>query len=566
MKEAGPNLSELLEIARDGVISFNERRSLVIDTGMLENLREVLLQRHGLIAGSRMIWSFGYANGLWDGGKVKNDFAGKDESFWLAQSAALLKARGWANVRVISVKSSEAGAAGGNAFEFEWDNSWENPCRPGADRGENWESCLTINGYLSGLSAAIARKNMFTVETACCGRGDPVCRAIAKDDWTDEDEQMRDMFERVADFAPENFNWDQILAEILPATERIRELVSQIEARDAEIQTLQMQVRYLQETDEKNAAGELIGKSPAFKKALKNAQTAASSVDTTVLIEGETGTGKELFARFIHRQSALAPYPLITVNCAALPASLVESELFGHERGAFTGADRRKPGRFEVANGGTLFLDEIGELPLETQAKLLRVLQEGEFERVGGTQTIKVKVRIIAATNRNLQELVGEGKFRADLYFRLNVFPIYVPPLRERGKDILMLTDFFVRYFSRRFNKRITSLSRNTVAELQNYSFPGNIRELKHLVERAVLLSRGQTLEIDLPAGDARVFAPGQTAAREELKTLAAVERDYIKKVLRQTNGAVAGKGGAAEILGLPASTLRSRMKKLGIR
>ncbi|HKP85338.1 MAG TPA: sigma-54 dependent transcriptional regulator, partial [Blastocatellia bacterium] len=325
---------------------------------------------------------------------------------------------------------------------------------------------------------------------------------------------------------------------------------------------------YLQESINQNYYfEEMVGVSPTFKQVMRDVEKVAPT-DSTVLITGETGTGKELVARAIHARSLRKSRPLITVNCAALPTGLVESELFGHERGAFTGAVQRKLGRFELANRATIFLDEVGELPLETQAKFLRVLQQGEFERVGGTQTVKVDVRVLAATNQPLARLVEEGKFRSDLYYRLNVFPINIPPLRERGEDIVLLTNYFAQKFRAQFKKRISSISQASLDRLQGYSWPGNVRELEHIIERAVLLAEGEVLTIDLPLGKRALVAgagaqPGQSA---KLVTLEEMERDYIEQVLRRTGGMIAGKGGAAEILGLPASTLRSRMKKLGVK
>lgn len=565
MKLTDASLFDLLETKNDGAVCFNERRALILDVDLLRDLRLKLVEHHGVIAASKMLWSFSYANGLRDAGVVKKDFDKNNRKDWLNAGAELLELRGWAKIAILASEFEADNAGAQNYIEIEWDNSWEVCCDNSEIEPQKWQACWAVAGYLSGYASAIAGKNVFVIETECHGRGDRKCRAIAKSDWTDADEVTAEILERIDAESPEDFNLDEALAEVTPITDRIRELVAQLEARDAEIQSLQMQVHYLQESTGENPIEEMIGKSAAYKKALKIARTAASSPDTTVLIEGETGTGKELFARYIHRQSPLANRPLITVNCAALPASLVESELFGHEKGAFTGAAQRKPGRFEIADGGTIFLDEIGELPLETQAKFLRVLQEGEFERLGGTQTIKVKVRVIAATNRNLEELVGEGKFRSDLYFRLNVFPVSLPSLRERASDIPLLIDFYTQKFRRNFNKPITGLSQASIDALKNYAFPGNIRELRHLVERAVLLSENSTLEIDLPLQKQDLSLNSSNGTRN-LKTLEAMERDYIEVVLQRTRGTIAGKGGAAEILDLPPSTLRSRMKKLGIK
>jgi chemotaxis protein methyltransferase CheR len=282
--------------------------------------------------------------------------------------------------------------------------------------------------------------------------------------------------------------------------------------------------------------------------------------DTTVLVLGETGTGKELVARAIHGLSMRKSRSLVKVNCAALPANLIESELFGHEKGAYTGAQSRHLGRFEVANGGTLFLDEIGELPLELQPKLLRVLQDGEFERLGSSITIKVNVRIVAATNRNLEEEVRKGHFREDLWYRLNVFPITMPPLRDRMDDIPILVDFYVKKISKRMGKTIEIVPAGVMNALQDYHWPGNVRELENVLERAVINSSGPKLRlVD------ELTKPFKNLSTS-LKTLEAVEREHIIQTLEQANWKVGGKNSAAEILGLDRSTLRARMRKLGIQ
>ena len=304
---------------------------------------------------------------------------------------------------------------------------------------------------------------------------------------------------------------------------------------------------------------ELIGSSSTLKKVLKNVERVAPT-DSTVLITGETGTGKELIARAIHNLSPRKNKPLVKVNCAAIPAGLIESELFGHEKGAFTGALTKKMGRFELADKGTIFLDEIGELPLDLQSKLLRVLQEGEFERVGGTQTFKVNVRVIAATNRDLDQQSKTGHYRPDLYYRLNVFPIHLPALRDREGDIPLLVQFFVRKFAANFGKKIDRISERMMAGLQRYQWPGNIRELEHVIERAVILSEGSELEpIDWLSP-----SNGKAGAAKTL-TLEEMERQHIVDVLEQTNWRVSGEKGAAKILGLNPTTLEARMKKLDI-
>ena len=304
---------------------------------------------------------------------------------------------------------------------------------------------------------------------------------------------------------------------------------------------------------------ELIGSSSTLKKVLKNVERVAAT-DSTVLITGETGTGKELIARAIHNLSPRKDKPLVKVNCAAIPSGLIESELFGHEKGAFTGALTKKMGRFEVADKGTIFLDEIGELPLDLQSKLLRVLQEGEFERVGGTQTFKVNVRVIAATNRNLEQQSKTGHYRPDLYYRLNVFPIHLPALREREGDIPLLVQYFVRKFAANLGKKIDRIPERMMTALQRYQWPGNIRELEHVIERAVILSEGPELEpIDWLSPSNGKACEGKALTLEEM------ERQHIVDVLEQTNWRVSGDRGASAILGLKPTTLEARMKKLGI-
>jgi transcriptional regulator with GAF, ATPase, and Fis domain len=283
--------------------------------------------------------------------------------------------------------------------------------------------------------------------------------------------------------------------------------------------------------------------------------------DATVLIDGETGTGKELIARAIHSSSQRRDKPLIKINCAALPTGLVESELFGHEKGAFTGAIARHTGRFELADGGTIFLDEVGELPAEAQAKLLRVLQEREFDRVGGTAPKKVDVRVIAATNRDLLKAVREKAFREDLYYRLSVFPLALPPLRERSEDIPLLASFLLDKFAARVGKRFEGIDARTLRRLMAYPWPGNVRELENVLERAVILATGPMLEVDPDV----LGQPGAKPAGRPSAALEDVERDHILAVLRQTKWVIEGPRGAATVLGLHPNTLRSRLKKLGL-
>jgi formate hydrogenlyase transcriptional activator len=305
----------------------------------------------------------------------------------------------------------------------------------------------------------------------------------------------------------------------------------------------------------------IIGKSSVLRRLLQMVETVAGG-DSTVLLLGETGTGKELIARAIHSLSPRDTRPFVKLNCAAIPTGLLESELFGHERGSFTGAIAQKIGRLEVAHQGSLFLDEIGDIPLELQPKLLRVLQEREFERLGSTRTQKVDVRIVAATHRDLEGMILEKQFRSDLYYRLNVFPIRVPPLRERPEDIPLLVQHFVQQATQRMRKAIDTIPSETMEGLIRYRWPGNIRELENVIERAVILSPGPVLRLSLQDLKSRI-APGQNTDRHQ--TLEEVERNHILKTLKETRWVLSGPSGAAACLGLNRSTLYFRMKKLGI-
>ena len=338
-----------------------------------------------------------------------------------------------------------------------------------------------------------------------------------------------------------------------------------VELRTAlsEIQTMKDRLEaeniyFRRENKMKHQLDHILGQSDGLKYVLYRAEQVAPT-GTTVLILGETGTGKELIAAAIHNMSPRKDRPLITVNCAALPANLMESELFGREKGAFTGADTRQVGRFEIAHGSTLCLDEIGELPLEVQAKLLRAIQHNEFERLGSPHTIKVDVRILATTNRNLEEEVRKGRFRQDLYYRLNIFPITVPPLRQRKEDIPLMVQAFVERYSRKLRKQITSIQQETMKALQDYPWPGNVRELESIIERAVILCPGPVLQL---ADKLEISSPPLSSA---VRTLEEMERNQILKTLSETRWRIEGKDGAATILGLHPSTLRARMHKLGI-
>ncbi|HEX9151880.1 MAG TPA: sigma 54-interacting transcriptional regulator, partial [Flavobacterium sp.] len=353
----------------------------------------------------------------------------------------------------------------------------------------------------------------------------------------------------------------------------LKGICSQISVAIANIQANEKLLLYKQHLEHENVYlkeqikniynfTEIIGSGNQMQKVYHLISLVAES-NSTVLILGETGTGKELIARAIHNASHRKDKLMVKVNCAAMPANLIESELFGHEKGAFTGAMERRIGKFELANNSTLFLDEIGEMPLEAQVKLLRVIQERELERVGGKDTIKVDVRIIAATNRNLEAEVEAGRFRSDLFYRLNVFPIYLPSLRERVEDIELLANFFVSKYSKNNGKNITRIAPKVMQQLQSYLWPGNVRELEHLIERSVLMTADTILR--------EVYLPKRTNKNNEAdenilnKSLQEMERTFIISALKRCNGKISGAGGAAEVLDVPGNTLHSKMKKLSI-
>lgn len=357
------------------------------------------------------------------------------------------------------------------------------------------------------------------------------------------------------DLRKKNIN---LINDLLEKNRQIQKAYNKISELNSKLEEENIQ---LKEEYKKNALiGEIIGKSKALKTVLKQLEQIARS-DSSVLLLGETGTGKELFAKAIHKLSARRDKIMVNINCAAIPETLIESELFGHVKGAFTGANQLKYGKFEIADKGTLFLDEIGELPINLQPKLLRVLQEKEFERLGNNKVQKTNIRLIAATNRNLEQEIEKGKFRSDLYYRLNILPIIIPPLRDRKEDIPLLVHFFMDKFNRKSGKQIDTILKSTLNKLMEYHWPGNIRELENVIERAHVLSSGNKLDIG------SWFKPQAEISNHssEIVSLDENEKQYITLVLRQTRWKIRGENGAAEILQINPSTLESRMKKLGI-
>jgi PAS domain S-box-containing protein len=365
---------------------------------------------------------------------------------------------------------------------------------------------------------------------------------------------------RTKELRQTNQQLSQEIEERKQAETELKDAINQVNQLTKRLQSENIQLH--QELTRSDNFGEIIGQSPAISYVFYRVDQVAPQ-DTTVLLLGETGTGKGMVARETHLRSSRKDRSMVTVNCTALPANLIESELFGREKGAFTGAHARQMGRFELADGGTLFLDEIGEMPLELQVKLLRVIQDGEFERLGSPRTIKVNVRIIAASNRNLEEEIKTGRFREDLFYRLSVFPITIPPLRQRLEDIPLLVRYFVAKFNKKTGKRVESISQATLAALQKYNWPGNVRELESVIERAIITSKGTALQV---LDRFEIFREHGERDTQDFKALADLERDHILQVLQKTGWRVEGEKGAALLLGLNPSTLRARMRKYDIR
>jgi PAS domain S-box-containing protein len=449
------------------------------------------------------------------------------------------------------------------------------------------DAIVQLDGELrvTGMNPAAERTFETPVEAA---RGMPLTTLISPTDATKLEALLRDLAARPpsarSGWVPGGFTGLKLGGSTFPAegtlslfeldrrqhvTLILRNVDERLEA-ERRIATLTTEAEYLRtELRDLGRSGEILGNSPALLHVLAEVRQVAPA-DTTVLILGETGTGKELFARAIHEGSRRRGKALVKVNCAAIPATLIESEFFGHERGAFTGATARRDGRFTLADGGTIFLDEVGELPLELQGKLLRVLQEGEFEPVGSSRTRKVDVRVVAATNRDLRRAVADGKFREDLYYRLSVFPLTLPPLRERGADVLLLAESFARQFAARTGQRLAPIGPEATASLRGYGWPGNVRELQNVVERAVITARDGKLDFvrALPVSAEREPAAPLPEASGVLtaRDLARLERENLRRALEATDWQIAGDGGAARLLGLAPSTLASRVKALRLR
>ena len=430
------------------------------------------------------------------------------------------------------------------------------------------QAMLRCEISLTGIDGAALHGQLQSVAVTVDGKGGHILTSIVdntvRKHLSDELQKAHDnletiVHERTDELTKANALLSKEIDERKQAEESLKDAYAEIKRLK---DRLQAENTYLQQeiAGEYNF-GEIVGQSNAISYVFFRVEQVAA-MNATVLLLGETGTGKGVIARAIHSRSTRKNRPMITVNCSSLPANLIESELFGREKGAFTGAHAQQMGRFELANGGTIFLDEIGEMPLELQSKLLRVIQDGEFERLGSPRTIKVDVRIIAASNRNLEEEIRTGRFREDLFYRLNVFPITIPPLRQRQEDIPLLVNHFITKFNKKMGRKIDAVSKETMNTLKEYHWPGNVRELENVIERAVITSQGTTLQVADRFDTCR--KPGE-AAGDDVKALVDLEHDHILQVLQRTGWRIEGKSGAAVLLGINPSTLRARIRKYGI-
>ena len=534
MRAAGLDVHELLHfLPEGGLITFAGERVLLLDAVALGLLRRELIQTLGTTAARLVLTRFGYAHGWRVAETVRKGFPWDSEDEWRAAGARLHTIQGLVRAEVLRASVSPA-APGAEGF---WHDSYEAEQHLLHLGQADEPICWTLTGFASGYMSCVYGREIIAIEDRCRGKGDAICRVAvrSKEEWGPELATHLPFYQKEACL-------DAALTQL---TDRLKKKERQLHSR-----------RGLRQSDPAIPAG-LVASSPAMLRTLDLARRVAK-VDSTVLITGESGSGKERLARFIHDESARTAGPFLAINCAAVPETLLESELFGHARGSFTGASQDRAGLFEAANGGTLLLDEIGDVPPAMQVKLLRVLQEREVRRVGENRTRPINVRVLAATNRDLLADVHGARFRQDLYYRLRVVEVVVPPLRERREDILPLARQLLAGAARRFGKKAPALVPEAANLLLRYTWPGNVRELENALERAVALARSDRIEIeDLPAEVGLPPPTIQTA--DEIRTLAEVERDYIAAALRASGG---NRANAAARLGIGAATLYRKLKR----
>jgi len=533
MRAADLDIHELLHFSPEGgIITFAGERALLLDAVALGLLRRELIDTLGVTAARSVLTRFGYAHGWRVAEMLRSGFPWDTEDEWRKAGARLHTIQGL--VRAEVTRSSLSGAA--PVSEGIWHDSYEAEQHLRHLGQADEPVCWTLTGFASGYMSCVYGKEIIAIEERCRGKGDALCRVIvrSKEDWGPELATHLPFYGKAC--------LDPALTKL---TDTLKKKERQLQSR-----------RALRHVDPTVPAG-LVGSSPAMLRTIDLARRVAQ-VDSTVLITGESGAGKERIARFIHDESARTAGPFLAINCAAVPETLLESELFGHARGSFTGASQDRAGLFEAANGGTLLLDEIGDVPPAMQVKLLRVLQEREVRRVGENRARPINVRVLAATNRDLLADVHGARFRQDLYYRLRVVEITVPPLRQRREDILPLARQFLAGAAKRFGKKGPALSPDAAHLLLRYTWPGNVRELENALERALALARSDRIGVDdLPPELAEAPPIVQTA--DDIRTLAEVERDYIAAALRASGG---NRAKAAERLGIGAATLYRKLKQ----
>ena len=516
-----------------GIIHFAGERALLLDAVALGLLRRELIQTLGTSAARAVLTRFGYAHGWRTAETMKDALPWDSEEDWIRAGAVFHTLQGV--VRVELLKDPALGRGTGEAL---WHDSYEAEQHLLQIGRSDEAVCWTLAGYASGYISRSTGREIFCVEERCRGKGDAVCHVVAKpkEDWGDAIEAHRPFYETAC-----------LDAALTLVTEELKRVEHRLHVTRQEL----------------GSANELppglVANSAAILQAIDLARRVAQ-VDSTVLLTGESGVGKERIARLIHQESARATGPFVAINCGAMPETLLESELFGHARGAFTGANQDRPGLFEAANGGSILLDEIGEVPPSMQVKLLRVLQEREVRRVGENRNRSVNVRVLAATNRDLQAEINAARFRQDLFYRLRVVEIRVPPLRERRDDIVPLARTFLAAAMRQTGRKITGFTPEAAHRLLRYHWPGNVRELENAIERAVVLADGDRIEAaDLPAEVG--LATPEAHGADDVRTLAEVERDYIKSVLQVVGG---NRAKAADALGIGTATLYRKLKEYG--
>src|SRR5688572_1383821 len=541
-------LAELLDFRPDlGIIRLHDQRVVILSAAAMGLMKKELIDTLGRDVARRVMLRFGYADGYHDAVNMRERSHWSDPMDGLREGAVLHTLEGIARVEIVRLERDEAGS-----FDMEvlWHDSYTAQQHLHHYGPSAAPVCWSLVGYATGYASACLGREVYFRETDCLGQGAKRCTVIGRDAaaWGDELEQLR-----------ADFQGADLAEEVQRLHETVRRQGQELAKRERILERRERELNLLRERINQHAESHhFVARSPAMQEVLELAGQVAP-LDTTVLVFGESGTGKEFVVKMIHEQSRRASGPFVSVNCAALTETLLESELFGHVRGAFTGAVRDKPGLFEVASNGTLFLDELGEVAPSVQAKLLRALQEREIRRVGGERTIKVNTRVIAATNRDLRAAVTAGTFREDLYFRLGAFVITIPPLRDRREDIPVMAHEFVKRAARRMEKDVQTVSAEAMTLLVRYTWPGNVRELEHAMERAVILARGTTITVrELPPELAESRARAQFGDTLDLK---AHEQRLIGKALERFNG---NRRRAAEALNVSPVTLWRKMKEYG--